>query len=165
MNWDRPEWDEEVRAYAAERHEGMQRHGSGSFLEEPGTCEVCGKSGQVFVERRAIGRELVRAWCAPCTAIIDRMQYPGGAALIDRWTDLFGEELAGKLRDARDRKIEADHADTYYRDTWRVAPVDEPDARLDAIYEYVRLGGCCGSVDTTIEVDGSTWRLGFNWGH
>ena len=32
-------------------------------------------------------------------------------------------------------------------------------------YDYMRMGGCCGFMDTEIEVGSSTLLFGFNYGH
>jgi hypothetical protein len=59
--------------------------------------------------------------------------------------------------------VDADPWTYEYADTFRVAPQSDPIAV--AAYAAVQRSGCCGALDTQVEVDGQTFLVGCNYGH
>jgi hypothetical protein len=59
--------------------------------------------------------------------------------------------------------LDADPSAYDFADTFRVAPQDDTVA-VEA-YRLVERSGCCGSLDTTVEVGGRVFLAGFNHGH
>lgn len=48
-------------------------------------------------------------------------------------------------------------------DNWRAAFLDDPAGMSD--YEATREGGCCGSYDLDVLINGRPARVGCNYGH
>jgi len=56
-----------------------------------------------------------------------------------------------------------EEADDLCMDNYRIARHDSPSARRR--YAKQRKSGCCGSMDSTIVVEGVKYLIGFNYGH
>lgn len=58
--------------------------------------------------------------------------------------------------------IENSNGEYYFCDNFRISNGNKVD---ELIYETQRISGCCGFYDNTIEVNGVTYKVGFNYGH
>ena len=56
----------------------------------------------------------------------------------------------------------AENGDYDYADNFRIS---DGSALEDALYFVAQFHGCCGYHDTTLNVDGKEYKVGFNYGH
>lgn len=78
----------------------------------------------------------------------------------DKWTERYGEAVADALHDWFEQNAYGKHDNV---DAVRAAKVGVYAEQVE--YDAIQDGGCCGSVDVEIEIDGVTYAVGFNYGH
>jgi hypothetical protein len=77
--------------------------------------------------------------------------------------DNMQEQLKRYPKAVAELRYQIDAHDLEYADNWRVAKRDDSFQRV--FYDEAAQGGCCGSFDTVVVIDGEEFLIGCNYGH
>jgi len=86
----------------------------------------------------------------------------GNQSLMDKLLEKFDTWLANQIYYAFEKTIDSDKKFEYI-DNYRFAKVG--DIVQEKEYKKQAQKGCCGSYDTSIEIEGIKYNIGFNFGH